>query len=190
MFTPEAQLLHLSAHFALHHQGRGLRWSYDLALLLASHGDEIPWPGLLEDARRFDLALCLQKVLASVEDVWGMELPAGASGQVHGYRPSWPERLAFAMETAPVPAALAIWNALRAHGLARGMRYLRAIVFPDQAFMRRRYGVAGRLAAPAFYAWRVLRGIGLSLRLAGWMAFTACRALVRRVAPAAGSGRG
>jgi hypothetical protein len=190
MLAPAAQLLHLSTHFALRHRGRGLRWSYDLALLLARHGDEIPWPALLEDARRFDLALCLQMVLESVHEAWGVEVPAEARPWVRGYRPSWSERIAVGIETGPVPAALGIWSALCTHGLGRRVRYLRTIVFPDAAYMRQRYGMAGGLPAPAYYAWRVLRGIGLLLRLARSMAVMAVRAFVRRVAPAARSGRG
>ncbi|MCX7841200.1 MAG: nucleotidyltransferase family protein, partial [Anaerolineae bacterium] len=49
----DAQLLHLAEHFFVHHQMRGARWSFDIALLLSLHKSNLRWDAILDAARRF-----------------------------------------------------------------------------------------------------------------------------------------
>lgn len=55
MFAPEAQVIHLAAHLVIHHQGRGLRSAYDIALLLSRHAEQMDWPLVTQVATKFGL---------------------------------------------------------------------------------------------------------------------------------------
>ncbi len=73
----EANLLYLSAHYALHHRAQGIRWLVDIALLTARHEAQIDWPLLLAQAQAFCLVLPVQIVLGQLSDAdaWDVALP-------------------------------------------------------------------------------------------------------------------
>ena len=50
----EATLLHLTAHYVLHHRAQGMRWICDIAGLVTTHGQAIDWQLLLDRATDFE----------------------------------------------------------------------------------------------------------------------------------------
>ena len=50
MFGPEAQMLHLCTHLALHHRGEGLLWQHDIVEILHRYGRDLDWDALLDRA--------------------------------------------------------------------------------------------------------------------------------------------
>ena len=66
---PEAQVLHLTAHWMLSHHGRGLRWGYDVGLVIWTYRRQIDWNLLCERALgAYDLVLPVQRVV--LERAW------------------------------------------------------------------------------------------------------------------------
>ena len=54
---PEALIIHLCGHLALHRTSTGLLWWHDVAEVLAKHRDEIDWQVLLSRTSEYDLVL-------------------------------------------------------------------------------------------------------------------------------------
>jgi hypothetical protein len=181
MFSPTAQLLHLSGHFAFHHQSEGLRWLYDLVLLTERWDAEISWGEALGTARRLGLSRAVQFALTETEAVWDAPLPAGARKALQQHRPSWKERLAFAAITAPQNRARILWDSWSMPGRGGGAAYLGRSVFPEASYMVERYKIADRRLLPLYYAWRLLYGAWLLLVSAVSMLGSVVRTIVRAV---------
>lgn len=181
MFGPTAQLLHLSGHYAFHHQTEGLRWLYDLVLLVVRHDAEISWAQALATARRFGLSRAVQYALADMGEVWGVPLSAEAQLALRQHRPSWRERLAFAAITAPQNRARILWDSWSMPGRRGGLAYLGRSMFPETSYMMQRYKIADRRLLPLFYVWRLLYGAWLLLASVGSMLGSIGRLLGRAV---------
>jgi hypothetical protein len=185
MLAPEAQLLHLASHFFVHHRGNGLRWSYDMALLLARSGRLMQWSSLAEAARRFGLAVPVQAALTGVESVWAVELPAGACEWLRAGTPTLRDKIVFAVAIAPIPDAVIVSNLLTPRGLRRQWSFLWAAVFRDRTLVRPRHGRAVRRLAPLHHGWRVVLGAYKLFRAAIAMAGIASRLITHEVLAAA-----
>lgn len=55
--SPTANLIYLSAHLALHHPFRGLRWFMDLAPLSHHHSSTVDWQDIARRAQAMELLL-------------------------------------------------------------------------------------------------------------------------------------
>jgi hypothetical protein len=126
IFTPEAQLLHLCAHTLQHGRPR-LRWTYDIALLLALTLRDEPfgWEIVIAGARRNGLTLAVRATLDAVAELWGVAPPAWVQAELAALPVSRAERrllqfsqsgdsralAAFDILCQPTPAA-ALWLAL------------------------------------------------------------------------------
>lgn len=158
LFAPEAQLLHLSLHFALHHWSDRLLWAFDLALLLAQHSGTLDWDEAVEAARRFGLAQAMQTSLAVVAEWWGVAPPPAALARLKAARPGVAERWLLRVMTARRREARILSDGLSLPGTRAKLGYWLGLVFPSQAYMRQRYGVKHGALLPAYYAARLLTG--------------------------------
>ena len=166
---PEAQLLHLCAHLALHHQGRGLLWTCDVDRVLRREGEGIDWGLLGERAEAYHLVLPLRHVVEQAVAWLGTPLPAEAMERLRTLRPTPQEARLFATLAGPPRGAiprflddLAQLGGWRARG-----RFVWANVFPAPAYMRQRYGIHRGWLLPGYYAYRLAKGLWDGARALG-----------------------
>jgi hypothetical protein len=88
VLAPEAQFLHLSTHFVLHHRAQRLIWSYDLARWLTRACARMDWGEVIAAARRFGLSLPIQIALSCVRETWGVGAPAEVAARLNALRPT------------------------------------------------------------------------------------------------------
>lgn len=153
---PEAQLLHLCAHLALHHRGRGLLWQMDIVALLHALGDQIDWELVLTQAAACDLVLALRRTLGDVIAGWSAPVPAPIWQRLATMSPSPAEQRAVAWLTAAErPVAQRFWADLASLPTwpAR-LRFARLHLFPTAAYMRRRYAISHPALLPVYYLYR------------------------------------
>jgi hypothetical protein len=159
MLTPQSQLIHLVAHYALHHRAQGLRWSFDIALLVTQCSAAIDWEATIAAAREFRMTRALQSVLGEVEQVWGVRLPEAARTALSCSRPTFSDHVAFRLLTAPRSGATVVWNAWSTPGVRGKLTYLLRHVYPEKLYMAQLYRVADARVGPMLYARYFLRGI-------------------------------
>lgn len=152
-----ALLLHLCSHYVLHHVGLPhLRWSHDIALLITRRGDAIDWQSVIDAARQFGLLGVLQQVLAHVMEVWAVQLAPAQRALVFDAQPTRQERLmARLLVMRPLRP---IVDGVMAGGLSRRLHYWRDVFFPNEAYMRKRYGREVHGPLLLFYARRLCNG--------------------------------
>jgi len=153
---PEAQLLHLSAHLALHHHGQGLRWSHDIAEVVYHYRTALDWDMLLKQVRQFQLILPLQKTLPLMAQHWGVPVPQKTLAQLAAFTASSDEQRIFHQMTAPNRSvARRFWHDLSAmSGWRRRLWFLERKLFPATAYMRQRYQISSAWLTPFFYPYR------------------------------------
>jgi len=158
---PEAQLLHLCGHLALHHGGERLLWWHDIAELLVFHRDRLSWSEALQRARRYGLLLPLREVLPQVAERWAAPVPSGVIRELRDHRPGRDEERAFAHRWGRKPGAgLRGWHDLRGMPTWRQRRrYALANLFPSAEYMQHRYGVRSRYLLPLLYPYRWFRAV-------------------------------
>lgn len=153
-FNVSAQLLHLAAHSSLHHSETRFIWLYDLALLLARHGDTLAWDKISASARVFGLMRALQTALQQTATVWQVPLPSQAQA-IFTAAPAEPyERIVFALTRSRHKPARWLSDGLY-YG---GAHYFLAHLFPSPAYMRTHYRVRHTVLLPFYYGGRL--GIG------------------------------
>ncbi len=153
---PEALLLHLCAHLALHHRGEGLLWLHDIAEVLHFYCDRLNGDLLLAKAAEYDLVLPLQGTLPRVAEGWGAPLPDDFLRRLARLQPSPAEVRVFRRLTAAErPVAFRFWADLAAmDGWRARLRYGLGNLFPSPAYMRGRYGIRHGWLLPLYYPYR------------------------------------
>ena len=162
---PEALLLHLCAHLALHHRGEGLLWLHDVAEVLHAYGERLAWDEVLARAQAGDLVLPLQHVLGRVARDWDAPIPGDVMARLAALRPSADEARVYAWLTAPVrPVAQRFWADLASTPRWRDrLHYGWSSLFPSAAYMRQRYGLSQPLLLPLCYPYRWWLGLAGAL---------------------------
>ncbi len=163
ILAPEAQLMHLSLHFT-HHGGERLLWSYDFALLLARHGQDMDWQAISQAATAFGLVQDVHQALAQVREVWGQAIPAEAKAFLGELAPRFVERLAFKANRSPIWGLHVVWYGLSMSSLRGRIAFWRRALFPDAAYMREHYRISHSCLLPAYYLWRAGNSVGRILR--------------------------
>ena len=165
IFRPEAQILHLCGHLALHHAGEGLLWLNDIAEVTYHYREQIDWRILLEQAQAADLVLPLQQVLPRVAEGWQAPIPAEALAALGALQPSPVEARVFGgMSTGQRSVASEVWSGLAGLGGTAGrLRYLAAKLLPSAAYMRQRYRIRNAALLPLYYPYRWLLGVRSAL---------------------------
>ena len=157
---PEALLIHLCGHLALHHMYTGLLWWYDVAEVLAAYREEIDWAAVLAHTRECGLLLPVRIVLSRAVDEWGAAIPADVLRALRSLRESPVEQRIFADLTAAQRSPRQrFWrDLLSMSDWRQRLRFARTNLFPSPAYMRRRYAIAHPLLIPFYYPYRWLRG--------------------------------
>jgi hypothetical protein len=158
---PEALLLHLCAHLALHHGSSGARWLHDVAEVVQRFQDRLDWEQLLGRAQAWDLVLPVQQVLGRVARDWQAPIPDDILQRLSALRPSLAEARVVARLTAPQrPVAQRFWSDLASMpAWGDRLRYAWGNLFPSAAYMRQRFGISPPLLLPFAYPYRWLLGI-------------------------------
>lgn len=156
MLGPEALLLYLCAHLALHHRSCGILWRHDVAEVLRRYGDELEWPCVLQRAVEYELVLPLQQVVMEVAEQWQVALPAGVQEQLVELQPSAHERKVYAGMTADNRPVARRFRADLAGipGWDGRLRYAWRHMFPSALYMRQRYAVRRDILLPFYYLYR------------------------------------
>ena len=154
IFSPEAQLLHLAAHAMLHHRGSRL------ALVLR--------PGAPADGPDAGVAAGL----FCGQTLWACCRPCAPP--CRWYRPSgalpfppfrstlqtrWVERGFYAAITSRHSASRVLLDGLSLGSVRAACGLWGRLLFPDQAFMQRRYGQVDKRLLPLLYAYRAGSGL-------------------------------
>ncbi|MEA3338215.1 MAG: nucleotidyltransferase family protein [Chloroflexota bacterium] len=157
----EANLLYLSAHHVLHHQGEGVRWLIDIAGLISENKDRIDWDLLLLKAQAFQLVTAIRVVLAQLTIEW--ELP-GLTPHLLAAQ-SLPisreeRRIVSWMIADNRPVVQRFWADLASLPDWRSrIPYAFANLFPNPAYMQERYGLSSSVLVPLAYPYRWVLGL-------------------------------
>lgn len=154
IFDAEAQLLHLCAH-CLQHGAPRLRWTYDIALLLARR--TVDWDLVLDAAVRFRLGLALQETLAAVQVLWGVAPPAGVQARLDALPIGSSERRTWRLTCSGNQQALCAWDIVSLGSVRDFLEASLAAALPPRAHMCRRYGVHDERLLPGLYLYRAVR---------------------------------
>jgi len=169
LLCPEAQLLHLCGHLALHH-GAGERWRelwlHDIAEVMTCYRHEIDWNVLLDQAQACELVLPVQQVLARVVEDWQVPLPDGVPDRLRSLRPARHEQKVFRELTTPHRSVgRRFWTDLTAlSGWRARFRFAWNWLLPSAGYMRQRYAIRHRWLLPAYYPYRWWVGLSGLLR--------------------------
>jgi hypothetical protein len=154
-----AQLLHLALHYALNHREARLIWSYDLALLLSTHGQEIEWDALVERVLAFGVEQPVRFALEATRTDWQVDLPPDVLTRLcRGATSTWAS-LEFAVARSRELEARALWDGLSMPGALAKARFIGRHLFPSPSYMLARYNVRDARLLPAYYVWRVVSGV-------------------------------
>lgn len=156
IFDATAQFLHLAEHFVLHHQMQGVRWSCDLAWLLARDEASLDWTALDQAAQRFGVKHALEAVCAHVETEWGVALSEKIRQQ---WTVSTTSQIKIAVETTEHSDLLFLREAMSYQGWRRKLIYVSNYFFPSPTYMQTRYCIKHKWLLPLYYAWRL--GLGM-----------------------------
>lgn len=156
MLGPEAQLLHLCAH-AWQHGTPKIRWSYDIALLLTRWS--IDWDEVLAIAPIFGFTAALQATLASVGDLWGVQLPSAGAAHLAALPVPWGERVLQEFIAVDHGRGLVLLDGLGQADPRSTLAFWWKVALPSPEFMRRRYGLEGHAALAARYLQRAMIGV-------------------------------
>jgi hypothetical protein len=164
VLAPEALLIHLCGHLALHHGATGLLWWHDIAEVLAFDRARIDWGELLSRTQRYGLLAAVRAILPRVVEEWQAPMPADALQALLSRRPSAEEQRIFAQLSAvETPVGRRFWADLASmSGWRPRLRFAGTNLFPSAAYMRQRYAIAHPLLLPFYYPyrwWRGLRGL-------------------------------
>ena len=168
VLSDEAQLLHLCAH-TLQHGIPRLRWTYDMALLLARR--PLVWEVVLGGAERCGLGLAVQSSLAAVALIWGIAPPAWVEDWLAALPVSGAElrlrRATWSGDSRAVAAA----DLLSQPDLRSALDLWLAAALPPAGYLQARYRLADPHLLPACYLLHAVRGTVLAslgaLRLLG-----------------------
>ena len=156
VFTPEAQLLHMAAHFELHHAGRNLLGLYDVAALLHKFGDAMDWDLALDTAKRFEWGESLRAAVERAQMTFNVAVSDSVNARLASLRATRRERLARVLAEPDAHQAAFLFDGLDQGDWRRRMRYLGRSLFPAAEFMR----VHGPIRNRRDLAWQYILRLG------------------------------
>lgn len=159
---PEANLLYLSSHLAFHHCFHGLRWFVDLAFLTYLCRESLDWDRIVRQAQACELLLAVRETLDRLAGCWPSLPLDHARRRLHSLQPSAAEQRLFRLLTAePRSPLLDFYTDLVClPDLPARARFAFRNLFPQPAYMARRYGMRHAWQLPFFYLYRLGDGIG------------------------------
>ncbi len=159
--SDEAQLVYLSAHLFLHHQGKELLWLQDIAMLLKQRGAAMDWEAACNLAQACRLVLPLQQTLAILAEDWGISLPDGVMERLQALTVSREESQVFSRfsQRKRSVARRFLDDLIFLPNWSTRLRFAWHNLFPSAAYMRRRYQIQSSWLVPLYYPYRWLLGI-------------------------------
>ena len=156
-FEPTAQLLQLSAHLWLHHEGSDLLGLYDIYHHVSIYFNQIDWEQVLNIGHDFELLMPLQQVLPELSGSWGIPIPSLILKRLTTLQPSLRERRKFGKHA---DHDQNYFSVLPNHIFSfpdwpSRLRYLWSISFPSPEFIRYKYNARGLFQLVFFYFYRL-----------------------------------
>lgn len=166
ILNPEANLLYLPAHLALHHSFQGLHWFVDLALLVHKHQDNLDWDKVINKAREFELLLALRDTLDRLHSYWPSLPLEEPLLRLHALQPTpFEARLYRLLTTEPRRPLLDFYTDLVClPDLPARIRFALLNLFPQRAYMAQRYGARRAWQLPFWYLYRFGDGVVKTIR--------------------------
>jgi hypothetical protein len=161
ILAPDAQLLHLSAHYMTHGgpDRAPLIWAHDIAELIARHGAELDWHAILSRAQQYSLTYALRTTLIHLHHQWHVPVPSEALAALSARHAASAEKRYYRLRARTHSPLARLWvHAASLGGWGKRLRYLGGTLFPSPAYMRWRYRVQHTLLLPLSYLQRLLRG--------------------------------
>jgi hypothetical protein len=159
--SPEANLIYLPAHLALHHRFHGLHSLLDLALLIVRNRDRLDWDRIAATAQSFELLMALRSTLDRLADCWP-SLPLDAQHrQLQAVKASRADERLFRLITGEErnPNLYVYTTLVSMPDFAARARFAWANLFPQPAYMKARYGVRAGWQLPYWYVYRLAGGL-------------------------------
>jgi hypothetical protein len=172
ILSPEANMLYLPAHLALHHRFHGLRWFVDLALLVHKHQATLDWDKIITAAQDFRLLLVLKETLDRLAGFWPSLPLDGPRRRLQGMRPTpFEQRLFRLLIAEPRRPFLDFYTDVVCLPTTEDRaRFVLQNIFPQQAYMLQRYsiikvdGVKRTWELPYWYLYRLGDGLAKAVR--------------------------
>jgi len=161
VLNPEANLIYLPAHLALHHRFQGLCSQLDLALLIMQNQDRLDWQEVITTARSFELLSVLRATLERLAVCWP-ELPIDEPRRLlHTLQPSPADARLFRLLTAEGRTAMLdhYITLVSLPDFAARAHYAWVSTFPQPAYMMAQYAIKRRWQLPYWYLHRLLGGL-------------------------------
>jgi hypothetical protein len=161
VLNAEANLPYLASHLAFHHRFHGLRWFVDLAVLTHRYKESLDWDRVLSQAQEFELLLAVRAILDRLAGYWP-SLPLDEPRRLlHGLKPTPAEQRLFRLLTAePRGTLLDLYTDLYClPDFPARARFAYQNVFPQPAYMTRRYGMRHGWQLPFYYIYRLGDGL-------------------------------
>jgi hypothetical protein len=161
VLNPEANMLYLPAHLALHHRFHGLRWFVDLALLVHKHHDSLDWEVVLAAAQEFELLLVLRETLDRLASYWPSLPLDEPRRRLHRLQPAPFERRLFRLLTVEPRSPLLDFytDVVCLPSPSERVRFILLNLFPQRAYMAKRYGLKRAWQLPYGYLYRLGDGL-------------------------------
>lgn len=166
VLNPEANLVYLPAHLALHHQFARLHNLFDLALLIQQHNSHLDWLKIVQSAWSFELLNALRGTLERLSQTWP-DLPVAEPLRlISSIKPSPEDDRLFRLYLSPDRNnSLDFYTALSSlPDLRSKVRYVWVRLFPQKEYMIRRYRVKAGWQLPYWYIFRLFQGVFRFLR--------------------------
>lgn len=167
VLNPEANLVYLPAHLALHHQFARLHNLFDLALLIQQHNSQLDWQKVIQSAWSFDLLNALRGTIERLSQTWP-DLPVAEPLRlISTIQPSPEDDRQFRLYLFPARNnSLNFYTALSSlPDLRSKVRYAWVRLFPQKEYMIRRYLVKASWQLPYWYIFRLFQGVFRFLRM-------------------------
>ncbi|NOZ06016.1 MAG: nucleotidyltransferase family protein [Chloroflexi bacterium] len=158
---PEARLLHLCTHLALHHHGERLLWYCDIDRLIRHSGRLLDWDEVIARAQMYRLVLSLRTILVQTIDWLDTPVPEGVRGRLAAMQPGSEEAALFDFMVAPPHGVVERFlnDLSQLSGTQQRLRFILANIFPAPAYMRQRYQIEHTWQLLPYYFYRLIRGV-------------------------------
>jgi hypothetical protein len=156
-----ANLVYMPAHLALHHRFEQLHSLLDLALLIVNNQGQVDWPNVIAAARSFELVAALRETLDHLAQCWPSLPLTEPRRQLAAVTPSRADARLFRLLTTEASSTpMRIYTTLVSlPGVAARARYLWDNIFPQPAYMKKRYQIHAGWTLPYWYLYRLLAGL-------------------------------
>ncbi len=150
----EDQLVYTCAHLALHHRNTERLLNYfEIAAIIQRAGGEMDWQAVVDRAVKWRYITQVKHVLAEVQQLWPGVIPVPGLERVEKVQPTlqdrWIDRLVASTKGNRFRSALV--EVLALPGWKNKFFAAFRHIFPDQDYMRHRYGISKKHLFSAYW---------------------------------------